>query len=207
MALAPSSLLAVTTACSALSAGDLDVALVGGVDVSSNPFGLVGFARAGALAHDAMRVYDARPTGFWPGEGAGFAVLSRLDDALAAGRRVYAVIRGWGVSSDGSGGLTRPTLAGQALAIRRAYTRAGFGIETVAYFEGHGTGTAVGDAVELATLSLARRAAGGAARAAVIEVYQGEPRPHRGRRPGWPGLIKATLALHARDPAAHDRLQ
>ena len=73
----------------------------------------------------------------------------RLEDALPQGRRVVAVIRGWGISSDGQGGLTRPEVEGQLLALRRAYRRAGFSIGTVAYFEGHGTGTAVGDATEL----------------------------------------------------------
>src|SRR5207302_7152970 len=112
-----SSLLAVTTCCTALVAGDLDVALAGGVDLSLDPFELVGFAKTGALAPEEMRVYDARSAGFWPGEGCGFVVLMRLEDALALvrseGRRIYAVIRGWGVSSDGSGGITRPEVEGQ----------------------------------------------------------------------------------------------
>ncbi|HEY0606951.1 MAG TPA: polyketide synthase, partial [Herpetosiphonaceae bacterium] len=152
-----SSLLAVTTACAALTTGDLDVALAGGVDLSLDPFELVGFAKAGALAREKMRIYDARSAGFWPGEGCGFVVLMRYEDALAERRRVYGVIRGWGISSDGSGGITRPEVDGQMLAIQRAYKRAGFGIDTVAYFEGHGTGTSVGDATELQALSRARR--------------------------------------------------
>src|SRR6185436_3402059 len=135
------------------------VALAGGVDLSLDPFELVGFAKAGALAAEEMRVYDARPTGFLPGEGCGFVVLMKRARAVEQGRRIYALIRGWGVSSDGSGGITRPEVAGQLLAIRRAYQRAGLGIETVAYFEGHGTGTAVGDATELQALTRARREA------------------------------------------------
>jgi len=154
-----SSLLAVANACSALIVGDLDVALAGGVDLSLDPFKLVGFAKAGALAPEEMRVYDARSAGFWPGEGCGFVVLMRHEDAVAQRHRIYATIRGWGVSSDGNGGITRPEVDGQILALRRAYRRARFGIETVAYFEGHGTGTSVGDATELQTLSQARREA------------------------------------------------
>ena len=122
-----SSLLAVAHACSALAAGDLDVALAGGVDLSLDPFELVGFAKAGALAPDWMRVYDARSAGFWPGEGCGVVVLMRLADAIAQGRRVVAVIRGWGISSDGHGGITRPEVEGQLLALRRAYRRARLG--------------------------------------------------------------------------------
>src|SRR5439155_14977652 len=143
------SLLAVTTACAALAAGELDLALAGGVDLSLDPFELVGFAKAGALARDEMRVYDVRSAGFWPGEGCGFVALMRLPDALAAGRRVHAVVRGWGISSDGRGGITRPEVTGQLLALRRAYVRAGVGPDSVQLFEGHGTGTSVGDRVEL----------------------------------------------------------
>lgn len=131
-----SSLLAVTTACSSLAAGDLDLALAGGVDLSLDPFELVGFAKAGALAPEEMRVYDRRSSGFWPGEGCGFVVLMRQEDAINQQCRIYALIRGWGVSSDGNGGLTRPEVKGQGLALQRAYNRAGFGIDTVTYFEG-----------------------------------------------------------------------
>jgi enediyne polyketide synthase len=205
-----SSLLAVTTVCSALAAGDLDVALAGGVDLSLDPFELVGFARTAALAPDKMRVYDKRSNGFWPGEGCGFVVLMRHEDAVAQGRRVYALIRGWGVSSDGSGGITRPEREGQLLAVRRAYQRAGFGIETVAYFEGHGTGTAVGDATELRTLSQARREAMPAPEARPEGSRPWTPRAPSGRAvigsikanightkaaAGVAGLIKTTMAL------------
>jgi enediyne polyketide synthase len=155
-----SSLLAVTSACAALVSGDLTVALAGGVDLSIDPFELVGFAKTEALAQDEMRVFDARSSGFLPGEGCGFVVLMRLDEALRQQRRLYAVIRGWGTSSDGSGGITRPEVDGQVLALQRAYRRAGFGIGTVAYFEGHGTGTPVGDETELRALRQARQDAG-----------------------------------------------
>jgi len=191
-----SSLLSVANACSALAAGDLDVALAGGVDLSLDPFELVGFARTGALAQHGMRIYDARPTGFLPGEGCGFAVLMRLADAQADGRRIRAVIRGWGISSDGKGGLTRPEADGQRLALERAYARAGIGIERVALFEGHGTGTAVGDATELATLSRARRDAGAAGLPAAIGSVKANI-GHTKAASGLAGLIKACLALEA----------
>jgi enediyne polyketide synthase len=95
-----------------------------------------------------MRVFDRHSGGFLPGEGCGFLVLMRADDARSKGQRVYATIRGWGISSDGKGGITRPEVEGQLLALRRAYRRAGIEIDTVGYFEGHGTGTAVGDTTE-----------------------------------------------------------
>jgi len=187
------SLLAVSQACSSLIAGDLDVAVVGGVDLSLDPFELVGFAKAGALAADDMRVYDRRSQGFWPGEGCGFVVLMREDEAIAKGRRIHAVIRGWGVSSDGSGGITRPEAEGQLLALRRAYQRAGFGIDTIDYFEGHGTGTQVGDATELSVLTQARRAAGAAQTAAIGSIKANIG--HTKAAAGLAGLLKATMAL------------
>lgn len=190
-----SSLLAVTNACSALVAGDLDVALAGGVDLSLDPFELVGFAKAGALAAAKMRIYDTRSDGFWPGEGCGFVVLMRHEDAVAERRRIYAIIRGWGISSDGRGGITRPEIGGQILALNRAYHRANFEIQTIAYFEGHGTGTSVGDATELKVLS---KALGQAAREVPLAAI-GSIKANIGHTKaaaGVAGLIKATMALH-----------
>ncbi|MEX0611698.1 MAG: beta-ketoacyl synthase N-terminal-like domain-containing protein, partial [Pirellulales bacterium] len=168
-----SSLLAVANACTALAAGDIDIAVAGGVDLSLDPFELVGFAKVGALAKSEMRVYDARSAGFWPGEGCGLVVLIRTADALAQGCRAYALIRGWGISSDGSGGITRPEVEGQKLALQRAYRRAGFGADTIGFFEGHGTGTSVGDATELEAV-LALRQCSTHTPCAIAEV----PRAH-----------------------------
>jgi enediyne polyketide synthase len=194
-----SSLLAVTTACSALAAGDIGVALAGGVDLSLDPFELVGFAKTRALASGEMRVYDAHSDGFSPGEGCGFVVLMRYADAVAQRRRIYAAIRGWGVSSDGSGGISRPEPEGQLLALRRAYCRAGFTPSTVVYFEGHGTGTRVGDATELHVLSQARREADAivqpGARPAAIGTVKANI-GHTKAAAGVAGLIKAAMAVH-----------
>lgn len=189
-----SSLLAVAGACSALVAGDIDAALAGGVDLSLDPFELVGFAKAGALAADAMRIYDKRSNGFWPGEGCGVILLMRQEDALSQGLNVYATIKGWGISSDGKGGITRPEVEGQLLALRRTYRRAGFGIETVAYFEGHGTGTSVGDTVELQALSRARSEGNAQASPAAIGSIKANI-GHTKAAAGIAGLIKATLAV------------
>ncbi|MCW3053442.1 MAG: polyketide synthase family protein, partial [Chthonomonadales bacterium] len=192
-----SSLLALTTACSALAAGDLDVALAGGVDLSIDPFELVGFAKTGALAAEEMRVFDVRSAGFWPGEGCGFAVLMRHEDAIAQGRTVHTVIRGWGVSSDGSGGITRPEVDGQRVALRKAYRRAGFGIDTVSYFECHGTGTSVGDATELEALTRARRDANETAPPAVVGSIKATI-GHTKAAAGMAGFFNAAMALQHR---------
>ncbi|SDW08623.1 enediyne polyketide synthase [Saccharopolyspora shandongensis] len=187
-----SSLLAVMAACRALSTGELDFALAGGVDLSLDPFELVGFARLGALATDRMRIYDRAPTGFLPGEGCGIVALARAADAERLGMRVYARVAGWGSSSDGAGGLTRPAEHGQALALRRAYRMAGIRPDAVEMVEGHGTGTAVGDAVELAALTEVRGA--GAAKAALGSVKANIG--HTKAAAGVAGLIKAALAAH-----------
>ncbi|WP_255363758.1 type I polyketide synthase [Actinoplanes sp. TFC3] len=192
-----SSLLSVITACRDLAGGDVDVAVAGGVDLSIDPFELIGFARAGALAHGEMRVYDRAANGFWPGEGCGMVVLMRHRDALAAGRRVYAAIAGWGISSDGRGGMTRPEAHGYRRALGRAYQRAGFGIETVPVFEGHGTGTSVGDDTELRALARARRAGGADPVPAAVSSVKAQI-GHTKAAAGVAGLIKATLAVHDR---------
>ncbi|WP_328436279.1 type I polyketide synthase [Streptomyces sp. NBC_00444] len=190
-----SSLLAVANAGNALSAGQIDAAVVGGVDTSIDPFELVGFAKAGALATSEMKVYDRKSNGFWPGEGCGILVLVREEDAIARGLRIYATIAGWGVSSDGHGGISRPEADGHMLAMERAYQMAGFGVETVDYLEGHGTGTALGDQTELEVFNraLADRPAGGE------PVYLGTIKGNIGHTKaaaGIAGMMKATLALY-----------
>ena len=122
-------------------------------------------------------------------------VLMREADAFEQGIRPYASILGWGISSDGQGGITRPEVAGQRRALDRAWAKAGRAIGDVAFFEAHGTGTAVGDAVELNTLISARQASHtntGPAWLGSIKANIG----HTKAAAGVAGLIKATLALH-----------
>ncbi|GAA2553221.1 type I polyketide synthase [Winogradskya consettensis] len=190
-----SSLLSITTACRALDDKDVDVVVAGGVDLSIDPLEIIGFAKTGALASGEMKVYDRGSTGFWPGEGCGMVVLMREAEARAAGHRIYATIAGWGISSDGKGGITRPEVSGYQLALRRAYERAGFPIGTVALFEGHGTGTKVGDQTELTALSEARRAQDRAAAPAVISSVKSMI-GHTKAAAGVAGFIKAVMAVH-----------
>ncbi|MFJ8197207.1 type I polyketide synthase [Streptomyces sp. NPDC096152] len=189
-----SSLLSVATACNALASGQWDVAIAGGVDLSIDPFEVIGFAKTGALATGEMRVYDRHSNGFWPGEGCGAVVLMREEDAVAQGRLRHAVIAGWGWSSDGRGGITRPEASGHRLALDRAYRSAGFGLETVSYLEGHGTGTAVGDATELRALSEARRAADPDAPPAALGTVKGNM-GHTKAAAGIAGLLKAVQVV------------
>lgn len=189
-----SSLLALANACDALTTGGLNAAVVGGVDLSLDPFELIGFAKVGALADGDMRVYDRNSHGFLPGEGCGFVVLMRHEDAIARNLPCYAVIRGWGISSDGNGGITRPEVQGQRLALQRAYQRAGYAINSVGLFEGHGTGTKVGDEVELSALVAELSIEGSTFPAAISSIKANIG--HTKAAAGIAGFIKATLALH-----------
>ncbi len=197
-----SSLLAVATAARELSVGSLDLALAGGVDVSLDPFEMVGFAKAGALTGTDMNVYDAAGNGFIPGEGCGFVVLKRLDEARRDGDYVYAVLHGWGVSSDGGrSAITAPSVAGQAMAIGRAYRRAPYGPHELDFIEGHGTGTAVGDRVEMEAVAQALQAAprAGAPRQRRCGVTSLKSLiGHTKAASGIGGFIKAVMAVNRR---------
>jgi enediyne polyketide synthase len=187
-----SSLLSVATACNALASGEMDFALAGGVDVSLDPFEMIGFAKTRALATDDIRPYDEHAAGMLTGEGCGIVVLAREEDARAAGHPIHALIRGWGYSSDGAGGITAPEVEGQMRALRRAYEHAGYSISTVGLIEGHGTGTSVGDKVELTALRrLLDESPGGICRIGSIKANIG----HCKAAAGIAGLIKAVMAL------------
>src|SRR5580692_5596381 len=188
-----SSLVAIAAACSALAAGDLDAAIAGGVDISLDPFELAGLAGTGVLASGEMRVFDARPTGFLPGEGCGLTVLMRAAEARSAGVPVYAEIAGWGVSSAGNPALTKPGSASLLLALRRAYHRARVDPSDVQLIEGDGTGTASGDLAELTSLAEIRQASPRLAALGSVKANIG----HTKAAAGAAGLIKATLAIAA----------
>ena len=188
-----SSLLAVAAACSALTTRDLDAAVAGGVDISLDPFELAGLASMGVLAGHQMRVYDARPTGFWPGEGCGLVVLMRAADARVAGLPAYAQIAGWGTSSAGNPALTKPGSGSLLLALRRAYERAGIDPADVQLVEGDGTGTASGDLAELTSLADIRRGAATLAAIGSVKANIG----HTKAAAGVAGLIKTALAVAA----------
>jgi enediyne polyketide synthase len=179
-----SSLQAVATACAALTAGDIDVALAGGVDLSLDPASLIGLARAGGGA--GVRLYDEHPAGCPPGEGCGVVVLMRAAQARTAGLPVYAEIAGWGSSADGG-----QAARSQLLALRRAYDRAGVDPAEVALFEGQGTGLAAADEAELTALAELRADARQAAALGSITANIGHTRAAAGAA----GLIKAVLAV------------
>lgn len=191
-----SSLLAILEACERLTLKSCDLALAGGVDISLDPFELVGFAKVGALSDTDIRVYDQRSSGFLPGEGCGIVVLKRLEDALSNDDRIYAVIRGAGYSSDGKGGLTAPNVSGQSLAIDRAYGSTDYKFGDVELIEGHGTGTPVGDQVELTAFTEAKARHGATA---IHQCGIGSVKSNIGHTKaaaGVAGFIKAALSVY-----------
>lgn len=189
-----SSLIAVVNACEKLAAGDVQCAIVGAVDLSLDPFELVGFARNGALARDTMRVFDRRSQGFWPGEGCGVLVLATEEAAEANGWPVLGWIMGAAMSTDGCGSLTLPTMEGQVLAGRRAWRRAGLDPAGADYFEAHGTGTAVGDPIELRGLAALVGHDGSRVTVGSIKAQVG----HTKAAAGMAGLLKALWVCSER---------
>ncbi|MFJ1618469.1 polyketide synthase, partial [Streptomyces sp. NPDC088251] len=150
------SLVAVHTACRSLLNHECDMALSGGVHV--DPDHGAGYVHQGGsfLSPDGhVRPFDAGAAGTVFGSGVGVVVLKRLEDALADGDTIHAVIKGSAVNNDGAVkvGFTAPTVAGQAAAIGAALSSAGVGAADIDYIEAHGTGTALGDPIEVEALS------------------------------------------------------
>jgi enediyne polyketide synthase len=186
-----SSLQAVASACAALAARDIDVAIAGGVDLSLDPLELAGLTRPGQVATGDVRIYDENPTGYLPGEGCGVVVLMRTAQARAAGLPVYAEIAGWGTSAGGLPGVVASDASSQMLALHRAYERAGVDPREVQFIEGHGCGTSDGDDAELIALAELRDGAREAAALGSIKANIG----HAKAAAGVAGLIKTVLAL------------
>jgi len=149
-----SSLMAVEAAARELRAGRADLMLAGGVNTTSSTPVYALFCQLGALSRKgSIRPFSSQCDGTLLGEGLGIFALKRVEDALAADDRIYAVIKGIGTSSDGrSSGLMAPRLEGEVLAIKRAYEQAGFEPNTIDLIEAHGTGIPLGDQTEIAAL-------------------------------------------------------
>ena len=148
------SLAAIDQAVNGLRMGNFDMAVAGGVDQMMSPSAYIKFCKIGALSETGSYPFDARANGFVMAEGAGMVILKRLSDAVKDGDKIYAVIRAVGASSDGKGkGITAPNPKGQKLAVQKAFEQLDYTPEAVGLLEAHGTGTRVGDAVELEALT------------------------------------------------------
>ena len=194
-----SSLAALNVAVRELRTGASDMVVLGGVDTVQNPFTYLAFSKTQAFSpRGRCRPFDTSADGIVISEGVAAVILKRLADAERDGDRIYAVIQGVGSSSDGRcRGLTAPSYEGQVRALERAYAEAGIDPATVGYIEAHGTGTAVGDVVEIEALTRlfqSREARQGRCVVGSVKSQIG----HTKCAAGLAGLIHATLALRHR---------
>ncbi len=187
------SLVAVCVAASSLANFECDLALAGGVSLGVPHRVGYTYQQGGIAPPDGeCRAFDAAGLGAPLGGGVGVVALKRLEDALADGDRVYAVLRGWAINNDGGRkvGFTAPGPEGQAAVIAEALAAAGLEPSDIGYVEAHGTGTALGDAAEISALQ--RVFHGESLRIGSIKTNVG----HLDRAAGVTGLIKASLSLH-----------
>ncbi len=193
------SLLAVAQACQSLLLYQADMALAGGVSISfPQKRGYLYQQGAMVSADGTCRPFDADASGTVFGSGAGVVALKRLEDALADGDHVYAVIRGCGVNNDGAAkvGFTAPSIEGQAAAIEMALANAGVRADSIGYVECHGTATPLGDPIEVAALTRAFAAAGAIAPGQFCALGSVKSNiGHLDAAAGVVGLIKTALAL------------
>jgi len=191
-----SSLVAIAQACNSLVLGESDLALAGGACVLIGPTMHVDTSKVGMLsAQGRCFTFDSRANGFVPGEGVGVLLLKRLADAERDGDPIRAVIRGWGVNQDGkTNGITAPNPKAQSRLMRNVYDRFDIDPATIGLIEAHGTGTAMGDPIEIEGLSDAfhnvRHASPGCALGSVKSNVG-----HLLASAGVAGALKAMLAL------------
>ncbi|MEO0537755.1 MAG: SDR family NAD(P)-dependent oxidoreductase [Cyanobacteria bacterium P01_A01_bin.123] len=191
------SLVAVHLACRGLLSYECDAALAGGIAIQVPQASGYLYQLGGFSSPDGhCRAFDADARGTIFGNGVGIVVLKRLEDALADGDYIHAVIKGSAINNDGSSkvGYTAPSVEGQAEAIAESQAIAGFNPETITYIEAHGTGTALGDPIEIAALTQVFRAStqkNDFCGIGSVKTNVG----HLNSASGVTGLIKTVLAL------------
>lgn len=203
-----SSLVAIHLAAQSLRAKECDMALAGGVNLILSPEISLNFSKAQMMAaDDHCKTFAATADGYVRGEGCGVIVLKRLSDAVANGDNILAVIRGSAVNQDGrSSGLTAPNGPAQEAVIRQALLNAGVEPNQVDYLETHGTGTPLGDPIEVNAL------------AAVLGQNRSPDKPlligsvktnvgHLEAAAGIAGIIKVVLSLQHQEIPPHLNLK
>jgi acyl transferase domain-containing protein/SAM-dependent methyltransferase len=191
-----SSLVALHLACQALRLGECDLAIAAGVNLVLTPEMNINFSKARMMAPDGRcKTFDARADGYVRGEGCAVVILRRLSDAQTANARILSLVRGSAINQDGrSGGLTAPNGPAQEEVIRAALANAGVRAPDIGFVETHGTGTALGDPIEVGALA----AVLGAERAPARPLWLGAVKTNLGHleaAAGLAGVVKATLAL------------
>src|SRR5579883_1161469 len=203
-----SSLVCVHLACQSLRNGECNLALVGGVNVILLPENMVNACKMRMLSPDGRcKTFDAGADGFALGEGCGIVVLKRLSEALQDKNPVLAIIRGSAVNQDGqSNGLTAPNKLAQEAVIRQALSVANVRPEQVSYVEAHGSGTSLGDPIEIGALTSVlyeNRSPNNPLVVGSVKTNIG----HLAGAAGIAGLIKTVLALQHKEIPAHLNLQ
>ncbi|MEM6751604.1 MAG: SDR family NAD(P)-dependent oxidoreductase [Cyanobacteria bacterium P01_E01_bin.35] len=203
-----SSLVTVHLACQSLWSGESSMALAGGVNLLLYPKITLNMAKAGFLAPDGRcKTFDAQANGYVRSEGAGIVLLKPLSQAQADGDRIYATIRGSAINQNGhSNGLTAPNPQAQEAVLRKAYRQAGVSPGQVQYIEAHGTGTKLGDPMEMKALGKVlreERSPGNYCAVGSVKTNIG----HLEAAAGIAGLIKVALSLKHRQipPNLHFR--
>ncbi|MBW4667892.1 MAG: type I polyketide synthase [Cyanomargarita calcarea GSE-NOS-MK-12-04C] len=199
-----SSLVAVHLACQSLRLGECDLALAGGVHLILSPEVTIFLSQALALSSDGRcKTFDAAADGYGRGEGCGVLVLKRLSDAVENRDNILALIRGSAVNHDGlSSGLTVPNGFAQQALIRQALKSAQEKPERISYVETHGTGTSLGDPIEVRALA----AVLGEGRSPKEPLIIGSVKTNIGHleaAAGVAGLIKVVLALQHQEIPPH----
>ena len=199
-----SSLVALHVAVGSLRSGESRIALAAGVNVMCSPETTIALSKAHMLAPDGRcKTFDASADGFSRGEGCGVLVLKRLEDAVADGDRVLALIRGTAINQDGrSGGLTVPNGPAQEAVIGAALLDAGVQPGDIEYVEAHGTGTSLGDPIEVRALASAL----GKGRAMSDPLLIGSVKTNIGHlesAAGIAGMIKVILSMQHERVAPH----
>ena len=203
-----SSLVAVHQACQSLRQGECNLALAGGVNLILTPQGTITFSQARMMAPDGRcKTFDASANGYVRAEGCGVVVLKRLSDALRDGEQPLALIKGSAVNQDGrSNGLTAPKGLAQQAVIQQALDNAGVAPAQISYIETHGTGTALGDPIEVNSL----KGVLSQDRATSQPCWLGSVKTNIGHleaAAGIAGLIKVVLALQHQEIPPHLHLQ
>lgn len=203
-----SSLVAIHQACQSLRLGECDIAIVGGVNLILSPDLNIAFSQSHMMAPDGKcKTFDEGADGYVRGEGCGVIILKRLSDVELNKERSYAVINGSAVNQDGgSNGLTAPNGNAQEAVIRRALLTASMEPQDISYIEAHGTGTSLGDPIEMNTLV----AIYGKETVRKDPCFVGSVKTNIGHLEGAAGIasiIKTTLMLHYKKIVPHLHFQ
>ena len=195
------SLVAVHLAMTSLRNGESDLALAGGVNLLLSPETTINFSKARMLAPDGRcKTFDAAADGYVRAEGCGIIVLKRLKDALADGDHILALIRGSAVNQDGrSSGLTVPNGPSQQAVIRQALANSGVTADEISYLEAHGTGTSLGDPIEVGALAAVHANREPPLLIGSVKTNIG----HLEAAAGIAGLIKVVLMLQHQEIPPH----